>query len=196
MKIILLCGWAGAGKDATASILVNKYGYKRYAFADQLKDIASAIYGFPREMADTTDGKKNLWQCGFEKKTIRDLLLLVGKVERERFGKDIYVRSIIEEFKKLPEDSQIVISDLRYPAELAEMKMFGRNFNYEVEVWRIERKGQLESSVNDESEHYMEAFHYDNVISNPGTSMDDLENVIKPIMDSNKNLYSEECIIV
>ena len=56
---------------------------------NQLKDIASDIFGFPREMADTPDGKKNYWQCGFEKKTIRDLLLLVGKVERERFGKDI-----------------------------------------------------------------------------------------------------------
>ena len=68
MKIILLCGWAGAGKDATASILVNKYGYQRYAFADQLKDIASAIYGFPREMADTPDGKKIIGNAVLKRK--------------------------------------------------------------------------------------------------------------------------------
>jgi hypothetical protein len=196
MKIILLCGWAGAGKDATASILVKNYNYKRYAFADQLKDICSEVYGFPRELADSQEGKKTLWPCGYEKKTIRDLLLLVGKVERERFGHDIYVRGIIEKLKKLPDDSKIVISDLRYPYELAQMKMFGRNYQYDVEVWRIHRKDQVDTTVKDESEHYMEGFRYDRIVTNSGTSMEDLEQEVHTLVERIKTESSEECIIM
>lgn len=196
MKIILLCGWSGSGKDATASILVNKYGYKRYAFADQLKDIASAIYGFPRDMADSQEGKQNLWPCGFEKKTIRDLLLLVGKVERERFGLDIYVRGVVDELKKLPDNSKIVISDLRYPAELAYMKMFARDFEYSIEVWKIVRKDQEQSPVNHESENLMESFHHSRILENPGTTILDLEEVIESIQKNSNALSSEECSIM
>lgn len=198
MKLILLCGWSGSGKDATASVLVKNYGYKRFAFADQLKDIASEIYGFPRDMADTQAGKLNLWPCGFEKKTIRDLLIHVGKVERERFGYDIYVNGVIEQLKKLPENSKIVISDLRYPVELAQIKHFARQNEYRLEIWKIERDGQLESSVKDESEYLMEGFYIHRYIKNPGNSMEALEAEVETQIQQSglEKEYGDECSIV
>ena len=39
--IIMLSGWAGSGKDAAASILMDELGFQRFAFADPLKhDVA------------------------------------------------------------------------------------------------------------------------------------------------------------
>jgi len=37
--IIGLSGYASAGKDSVAQILVEKFGYKRMAFADAIRDI-------------------------------------------------------------------------------------------------------------------------------------------------------------
>ncbi len=44
-RIVGLCGRKGSGKDAVASVLVQRHGFVRVAFADALKDAARAIYG-------------------------------------------------------------------------------------------------------------------------------------------------------
>lgn len=196
MRVICLTGWAGSGKDATASILVKKYGFVQMAFASILKDIASEVYKFPRELADTQEGKQTLWPCGYEKKTIRDLLLLVGNVERERFGSDIYARNLIESIKKLPSSSNVVISDLRYPVELSQLKLFTRENELEFELWRIQRNGQTESSVKDVSETYMESFNPTCILQNPGTTMEELEKVVDEQFKKISMESTEECCIM
>ena len=37
-EVIGLTGYAQSGKDTVASILVEKYGYRRIAFADKIRD--------------------------------------------------------------------------------------------------------------------------------------------------------------
>ena len=95
MKIILLTGWSEAGKDTVADILVKQHEFKKYAFADPLKDLCATLYGFPREMANTTEGKKTKWQVGYKTKTIRELLLETALQDRARFGDDIYCMDIL-----------------------------------------------------------------------------------------------------
>ena len=50
--IISLSGWKGSGKDEAARILTNKYGFRRLAFADILKDMVARDYGISRESLD------------------------------------------------------------------------------------------------------------------------------------------------
>lgn len=52
MKVVMISGWAGSGKDASSEHLTSKLGFKRVAFADPLKDLASKEYGVPREFFD------------------------------------------------------------------------------------------------------------------------------------------------
>ena len=52
MKIVALSGWKGSGKDTLANYLVDRYGFKRLAFADPLKDMVSEEYGIPRSHLD------------------------------------------------------------------------------------------------------------------------------------------------
>lgn len=52
MKIVALSGWKGSGKDMLARHLVESHGFKRLAFADPLKDMASKEYGIPRAHFD------------------------------------------------------------------------------------------------------------------------------------------------
>lgn len=52
MKIIMVSGWKRSGKDTAAQYLVEKYGFKRVAFADLLKDMVSKEYEVPRSHMD------------------------------------------------------------------------------------------------------------------------------------------------
>jgi hypothetical protein len=52
MKIIAISGFKRSGKDTTAEIMVNDYGFMRVAFADVLKDMVAKEYGIPREHCD------------------------------------------------------------------------------------------------------------------------------------------------
>ena len=44
MSIILLRGYSKSGKDYIGNILCNKYNYKRFSFADSLKEFVSEKY--------------------------------------------------------------------------------------------------------------------------------------------------------
>lgn len=47
MKVIALSGWKESGKDMCADYLVEKYGFKRLAFADPLKKMVAEQYDIP-----------------------------------------------------------------------------------------------------------------------------------------------------
>ena len=46
MKVILLTGRAGCGKDTTADMLVRDLGYVKYSFAKPLKTLTRDLFGF------------------------------------------------------------------------------------------------------------------------------------------------------
>ena len=177
MKIIALIGWSGSGKDTVGGIL-QKQHYIPIAFAKPLKDLASELFGFPREWADLQEGKRRLWRVGHQEKTIRQILLDIGRQDRERFGPDVYVKQILQYIQTLPMDSNIVITDLRYPYELTALKEYSEKKSCTLEVWRIQRNGQNASPVEDVSEHYFDDYITDVIIQNNGISLEDLEKEI------------------
>ena len=173
MRILALLGWSHSGKDTTADIL-QELGYKRYAFATPLKDIASTLFQFPRELADTQEGKQSLWRVGYTQKTIRQILLDFARLDRQRFGDGIYAEEIVNQISQLPDSSKVVITDLRYPIELTTLQQYQQKTGCELYCIRVLRQGQTESPVNDPSEHYLTSV--DAIpLSNPGTSLDKLK---------------------
>lgn len=173
MRILALIGWSHSGKDTTADIL-EQIGYKRYAFATPLKDIASTLFQFPRELADTQEGKQSLWRVGYTQKTIRQILLDFARLDRQRFGDGIYAEEIVNQISQLPDSSQVVITDLRYPIELETLQKYQQKMGCELYCIRVLRQGQTESPVNDPSEHYLEAIDAIPLV-NPGTSLNELK---------------------
>lgn len=49
IKVIILTGFAKSGKDTSCDYLAQKYGYKRIAFADMLKEMVAEQYKIPLE---------------------------------------------------------------------------------------------------------------------------------------------------
>jgi hypothetical protein len=174
MKVIALSGWSGSGKDTLADILVRQ-GCLRFAFATPLKDIASELFGFPREWADTQDGKQKQWRIGYTEKPIRQILLEFAKVDRERFGDDIYAQEVINKFKHAAPEATILITDLRFPVELNALQTYQKETGCVLEIWRVKREGQIQSPVDHPSEHLLDELEPTKTILNPGTTLEDFE---------------------
>lgn len=177
MRIIILTGFSQSGKDTVADILVNKHNFTKYAIADPLKDYCSNIFGFPRELANTQEGKRTLWRVGHTTKTIRQILIDTAKEDRARFSDSIYIQEIIKRISN-SNDKNIVISDLRYFTELNSISHFCKVNDSRYEIWKIIRDGQEKSPVDDPSEYALESLKPHKVLRNPGTNLADLQKIV------------------
>ena len=97
-----LSGKMRSGKDTTARLL-SAYGFRRLAFADRLKELASELFGMD-------PGEKR-----------RPLLVALGRKMCE-VDPDVWVKRVLA---TMPVDQRIVITDLRFPSELKLLRMAG-----------------------------------------------------------------------
>jgi hypothetical protein len=168
--IIGLGGLARSGKDTVAAHLVERYGFKRYAFADVLKTAAlrldpivvaglvdslnvARIIG--RETGDTThQGRVAFrlsqvvdalgWERAKDIPEVRRTLQEYGMAVRE-IDQDFWVRAVIR--PALDESRPVVITDVRFPNEVAAVRRHGGLF---VRVTRpgIESDGHVSESLD------------------------------------------------
>ena len=187
MKIILLSGWSGSGKDTVADYLVARHNYKKFAFANPLKNLAAELYKFPRELADSQEGKQQLWPVGYSKKTIRQILIDLALFDKSRFGDDIYAIETMGHISKESSDSNIVISDTRYLNEIRVILEFAIKEKHQFEVWRISFRDRDEAPVDDISEHILDTYRADVYISNPGDSLQNLYSIVEDVVSHSQN---------
>lgn len=133
-KIIILSGRIGSGKDTAADYLVTQHRYVKLSFAESLKKACCAIFGWKpyliegstpdsrewREMVDTWWAEK----LGIPHFTPRWALQNIGtNVMRDHFNDDIWIHSL--ERKILGTKKNIVITDCRFPNEMATIQRMG-----------------------------------------------------------------------
>lgn len=115
-------GKARSGKDTCGDHLVSAHGFKRYAFADRLKEIAL-------EMG---------WNGEKDEKG-RALLQELGTVGRNYDG-NMWIRHVTEKIEREnPENA--VITDCRYKNELDEIMAFAERKGYKAVPVLITRAG-------------------------------------------------------
>lgn len=122
ITLIGITGRKGSGKDTIGKYLVEKYNFKRLAFADPLKDACKIIFGLTDEQL--YDNKKKEVIDNYWKYTPRYILQKVGtelfrntlSKELKYISKDIWIRSveksILDNIKK--GYNKFVITDVRF----------------------------------------------------------------------------------
>jgi hypothetical protein len=131
--IIGICGLIGAGKDTIADYLVNIHEFKRESFANTLKDAVAHIFGWDRELLEGRTRQSRAWReqpdewwsnrLGREI-TPRWVLQYWGtEVARRNFHDDIWIASLENKLRTITDD--VVISDCRFPNEIAAIKAAG-----------------------------------------------------------------------
>lgn len=133
--IIGVVGFLGSGKGTVGDIISEKYAFKKMAFADSLKDAVSAIFGWPRyllegdikESREFRDKEDRYWSTRMGRTiTPRIVLQQVGsECMRDVFGKDIWITSLLAKVMDIPNTTPIVITDCRFPNEVAAIQKIG-----------------------------------------------------------------------
>lgn len=180
--ILGLSGYARVGKDETAKVLVEEFGFKRIAFADKLRDFLYALnptvlgwdkngYGdtvrliYPlREVIDEYgwDGYKS----GPFRDNVRGLLQRLGtEAGREVLWPDIWIDAAFHDIDKF---GDVVVTDVRFPNEAGAIQERGGI------LWRITRDGVGPTLSEDGTAHPSETSldNYDGFvqyIQNDGT---------------------------
>jgi hypothetical protein len=132
--IIGICGFIGAGKDTAADYLVNFHEFRRESFAATLKDACAAVFGWDRTMLEGRTTSAREWReqvdswwakrLDMPELTPRLMLQLWGtEVCRRGFHDDIWIASL--ENKLRTSSDNVVVSDCRFPNEIAALKAQG-----------------------------------------------------------------------
>lgn len=161
MKVILLIGKAGVGKDESYKCIKELYPTtERYAFADRLKV-------FAYEMG--WDGRKD--ERG------RKLLQGIGNIVRE-YKEGFWALNVVNIIKQeMPNIA--VITDCRFPNEIQIMKDHFRD----VTTIKIIRDVV---EMEDISEHALDDYKPNYIVSNDGT-IADLQNSLKDVIERRFN---------
>jgi hypothetical protein len=132
--IIGICGFIGSGKDTAADFLVNFHGFRRDSFAGTLKDAVASVFNWDRDLLEGRTKEARAWReqvdpwwaerLNMPNLTPRLVLQLWGtEVCRRGFHDDIWIASV--ENKLRNSKDSIVISDCRFPNEIASIKHAG-----------------------------------------------------------------------
>jgi hypothetical protein len=173
--IVGVSGYARAGKDTLANVLVGRHGFERKAFADFLRD---ALYVLNPYLAPGVDLQSVVDLHGWDyaktqgpidqHKEVRRLLQVMGtEVGRKMLGEDVWVNAL---FNSLEPTGNYVISDVRFPNEYEAIKEVG-GF-----VVRVERPGTQPVNAHP-SETALDDHEFDMLFSND-RGLDDLGEAV------------------
>ena len=132
--IIGVCGFIGSGKDTVADYLVNFHEFRRESFASTLKDAVANVFGWDRTMLEGRTAQAREWReqvdpwwakrLDMPTLTPRWVLQYWGtEVCRKSFHDDIWIASL--ENKLRHSQDHVVISDCRFPNEIASIRNVG-----------------------------------------------------------------------
>jgi len=179
-SVIGLTGYAQSGKDTVASILVEKYGYTRIAFAEKIRDF---LYGINPMVACSPTGYLqdlvNLvgWDNAKQEPQVRRLLQDLGISARELLDENIWITSALS---KVSKGDRVVVTDVRFENEAMMIKLMGG------QLWRVKRVGF--GPVNEHvSESELDGYKVDQIFVNNGT-LEDLEVLVTTRM---RNAFTE-----
>ncbi len=202
--IIGLCGFAGSGKGTLADILVENHNFRKISFATKLKDVASVMFGWDRDLLEGITDESRAWREEIDEYwsneleqevTPRIVLQIFGTdCVRNNLHNNIWV-SIIKKTLIDNPDVNWVIPDIRFPNEVDVIQQ-----QLNGSVWWIKR-GELpdwyrtaavdnEIGSNDmltkysevhESEYKWINTQFDNIIEND-SSIEELGYIVALLM--------------
>lgn len=176
MKIVLLSGWSGSGKDTVGNSLEHMVNARLIAFADALKEIVANEAGFPLFWAYSQQGKQRRLKNG---KTVRDVLVQRGQeIRAEKGDSGYFARIVAGKIRTMDANSLVVITDWRLPIELDTIQECLADIP--ILKVRVQRADQIQSPVKDsETETQLDNWVFDCTIHNDGKSIIALEEELR-----------------
>jgi hypothetical protein len=181
MQIVALSGYARAGKDEAASVLVSDFGFKQVAFADKLREMLyqlNPVVGIGSIYCQGDFDKTHTWNniyvqdiinkygWGGYKEThfgpeVRRLLQRLGtEAGRLTLWDSIWIDAALA---GLEDDAKVVVSDARFFNEFDAVRERGG------EIWRIDREGVGPANDHPSETEAIAYQHFGAYFKNDGT---------------------------
>lgn len=157
-RIISICGAKRVGKDLLSNYICNRYGYKKIAFAEPLKDCIKGLFNFTADQVGNS----------YVKDVVDERWGIAPRKAMQFFGTEVLQYKIQELLpdidrkflayalvSKLKDDVAYVISDMRFMHEYEEVKKIG------AFVIRIDRPGVMPDINHDIAVHTSEVSYKD-----------------------------------
>ena len=172
--VVGLAGRARSGKDTIGNMLVERYGFRRLAFADNVKRATLALDPKITNTSRVSDVLDDMggWEQAKMVPEVRRLLQLMGtEAGREIHGPNLWVDAIRPELCSSVQPA--VITDVRFPNEAAAIKQMGGV------VVRLSRKegGLIVGDNSHASEALVDGLDVDLDVSNDGTPGEAVERI-------------------
>ena len=176
--VIFLHGLKGSGKDTTAKILIDKFNFKKVAFADPIKIVLMKTFNLKTEEEYDFFKRNDLFN-GFRIVNGRDVLRNIGMLMRSYDDKQFinYVNKFINENKNA------VVTDLRFDNELEYANSLDVKNDKKLLI-KVKRDSIEQDNHISEKGFPDEVFEY--VIENNGT-LEELEEKVNKIINSLDN---------
>ena len=127
--IIGICGLQSSGKDTIGDYLINNYGFKKFSFAETLKDIISILFGWDRKKIEGITLEDRLWreqpdiwwskELNIQDFSPRYAMQFIGTdLFRKYFKNDIWVIILKKKILEYSQSTNIVITDCRFLNEI------------------------------------------------------------------------------
>lgn len=163
-----------AGKDEVGKILIEEYGFKRYAFGDGIREVCKML--FPHEFSNGVKPRELLQEFGQEQ---------VARYKRV-WVDYTFAKMLADGIDPL--EDNVVITDLRQPHEYDALVECGFtivriNAKPEIRKRRMELAGETisEKIMQHPTEQHIRRFDVDFEIDNNGTT-DQLRDNVKVLM--------------
>ena len=190
-QLLALCGFAGAGKDAVADVLVNEYGYIAQAFADPLREMAAAINPILEDDGETQDGLIRYCAVvdalGYDEAKrrypeMREFLQRLGtEAGRGVLGENVLVdAAFLHADNDLAHDDDVVFTDCRFLNEAEAVRERGGSIVLVIRPGVEATNGHVSERFAAELE---DSGGYDYLLSNDGT-LDDLYAKVETMLDA------------
>lgn len=195
INVVLISGKKQSGKDASASVLIEEFGFKKISFASHLKRISSSITPFftgvkinINDFEDNDFKMKVMENCGI---TYRQFLQYFGtEFVRKYIDKDFWVKCAVKDIEVLcnvSNNRNFVITDVRFDNEILTFENSIKSIFPNVTIWkyRVERrksniiKKVIDHFTEHESETGLDFYsEWNGIINNTGT-IEELKNSIR-----------------
>jgi len=207
--IIGVLGFIGSGKGTVGEILEHRFNFTPISFAGHLKDVASVLFGWDRELLEgkTNESRKfreepdGFWSEKIGKTfTPRLALQLLGtEVGRQIFHENFWIYALENKLLKMGDDKNVVVTDVRFKNEidwihskngiLIEIRRGSKPSWYNIAAdanhgSKNSEKYMLEESGIHESEWRWIGHPVDYIIDNNGT-LEELELKLKDFLKLN-----------
>jgi hypothetical protein len=209
--IISFAGKAGVGKDAAASLLVEKYKFVKVALADPIKRICQNVFGFTDDQLWGPSNKRNEIDYRYKREdgsflTPREALQTFATEFGRKCYPDIWVDTIVKTYEQLStgeyyyimnkglvsfsynmniNNINIVVPDVRFENEVIKLKEYGPVILIKRSTTSLEGKASNHSSETSLDDIPIELFDAE-IINDE--SICKLNNKVKSILLMQENL--------